>query len=71
VNRAERSQISGASLIEQWNGTTWSMVANSQATGAAGSILTGVACSAGSICFAVGGYEGDIFGTRTLVERYG
>jgi hypothetical protein len=56
-------------LIESWNGTTWSIVP-SPSNGATGNILYGVACqpTAGS-CQAVGYYN--ISGTtRTLIESW-
>lgn len=49
-------------LVEQWNGTTWSVVASSDPTQPVGnqygqSQLNGIACAVANSCFAVGWYS--------------
>ena len=51
-------------LIEQWNGTTWSVIASPNPAAGLG-VLNGVSCISARHCFAVG-YAGR---ARTLVER--
>jgi len=55
-------------LIEQWNGTRWSIVRSHDTGTTEGNYLSGVSCVAGNTCTAVGDYfTGTAF--RTLVER--
>ncbi len=55
-------------LIEQWNGTSWSIVA-SPSTGL-GSKLSGVTCSSASQCWAVGSYPTTGGIDQTLIEQW-
>jgi hypothetical protein len=56
-------------LVERWNGTSWSIVSSPNPTGATYSLLNGVSCTSSTSCFAAGGWEtGD--GDGTLVERW-
>jgi hypothetical protein len=59
---------SGQTLIESWDGTTWTVDANPNPVGGA-SVLQGVSCTNPTSCIAVGDY----FGTtvkQTLVESW-
>ncbi len=55
-------------LVEQWDGTAWSIV-TSPNNGMSHNILTGVTCASASECFAVGYYAGSS-GNQTLIERW-
>ena len=41
-------------LVEQWNGSTWTIVSSPNPTGSVTSVLSGVACVSASFCTAVG-----------------
>ena len=60
-------------LIENWNGTSWSIVpsANPVAPGVVGAVLQGVTCSSASNCMAVG-YATDDTGANlnALIEQW-
>ncbi len=57
-------------LAETWNGTSWSVQATPNPSGATSSDLLGVSCTSVSVCRAVGDYI-DVGGTmRTLAERW-
>ena len=65
-------QNSGAvqqTLIEQWNGSSWSVVA-SPSPGSTNNTLTGVAAISASNIWAVGGDESGTSGARTLIEHW-
>jgi hypothetical protein len=55
------------SLVEQWNGTTWSIV-SSPNVGAFGTFLYGVSCASTTTCVAVGSGSGD--DEQTLAEHW-
>jgi hypothetical protein len=58
-------------LIEEWDGTSWSLVTSPNGSFAdtdAYSYLTGVACASATLCWAVGYYSGDY--QQTLVEEW-
>ena len=58
------------SLIERWNGTSWSVTTSANLPGAAMSVLTGVSCLANGFCVAVG-YQAPADGpAQTLIERF-
>jgi len=57
-----QSDTSGGSLIEQWNGTSWSIV---NATTTPGDVFLGVSCVGPSFCMAVG-----YTSTTTLAEEW-
>lgn len=57
-------------LIERWNGTTWSVESSPDPTGATGSDLLAVACSSATACTAVGDYFPSSGEPRTLAERW-
>jgi len=56
-------------LIEQWNGKTWSIVPSPDQPLAVDSALTSVSCPSTSSCFAVGSYDTQLV-TSTLTERW-
>lgn len=56
------------SLAEAWNGTSWSVLATVDPSGAQDSILDGVSCSSASKCTAVGGYVDSSGVTLPLAE---
>jgi hypothetical protein len=56
-------------LIEQWNGTVWTMVPSPNQPLAFDSGLAGVACPSVSTCYAVGSYEIQDL-TNTLIEQW-
>jgi hypothetical protein len=52
-------------LVEQWNGSDWSIVASPDPTGVSDAILSGVSCVTTTACFAVGASD-----TGPLTERW-
>jgi hypothetical protein len=56
-------------LVEQWNGTTWSIVTSPDQPLAVDSALTSVSCPSAGSCFAVGSYDTQLV-TSTLTERW-
>ena len=61
------------SLVEQWNGKRWSIVASPNPTGSVETRLFGVSCPNAADCNAVGGYDTDTGngpGHNTLAETY-
>ena len=56
-------------LVEQWNGTTWSIVTSPNQTFALDSSLTSVACPTAAVCVAVGSYDTQLV-TSTLTEQW-
>ncbi len=56
-------------LIEQWNGSTWSIVPSPNQLLARDSVLSGVACQNATSCFAVGNYTNQLV-TSTLTEHW-
>jgi hypothetical protein len=59
-------------LIEHWDGTTWSIVISPNASATEDSHLTGVTCASATQCWAIGysdtGYIGSV--KKTLIERW-
>ena len=66
------SSPASVSLIEQWNGTRWSIVANPNPAFATADILTGVACASTTSCFAVGSYglSSNFAPAQTMIEQW-
>ncbi len=56
------------SLVEHWNGRTWSVVASPSTNFA--TFLNDVACAGPTTCFAVGSNGGETGGSATLVEQW-
>jgi hypothetical protein len=68
VGNSTAANFTSKTLIEQWNGTSWSIVSLNP-TGIMYGGLGGVSCPSPSSCFAVGQYStGSDF--KTLVERW-
>jgi hypothetical protein len=57
-------------LAEQWNGTSWSMLATPNPPGSIASYLSGVSCPTSQTCTAVGYYENTSNTDATLAERF-
>ncbi|MDQ1422666.1 MAG: hypothetical protein QOD72_164, partial [Acidimicrobiaceae bacterium] len=57
-----------STLVERWNGTSWTIVTSPNPTGASSSGLAGISCIAATSCFAVG--NTDIGGSRSLIEQW-
>jgi hypothetical protein len=56
-------------LIEQWDGTSWSIAASPNTSATQGNDLEGVACTSATQCVAVGDYfNGNVF--ETLIEQW-
>jgi hypothetical protein len=55
-------------IIEQWNGTSWSIVSR-PGPGSGNNILVGVAATSANNVWAVGGFDNGN-GTKTLVEHF-
>jgi hypothetical protein len=71
VGTSSTNATSGTSktLVEQWNGTAWSIATVPSPTGVAFAGFGGVSCPSSSSCFAVGQYStGSDY--KTLVERW-
>ena len=62
--------LSGALLIERWDGTRWSIQRAPHPAGATDSALIGVSCATASACTAVGSYNNRAGRDGTLAERW-
>ena len=56
-------------LIQRWNGTSWSIVASPNAVGTLFSFLSAVTCASASDCWAVGYYYNEL-NAQTLIEHW-
>jgi len=56
-------------LVEQWNGTTWSIVPSPNTSSSQHNDLYGVSCTSASACTAVGNYSNGSY-DQTLVEQW-
>lgn len=56
-------------LIERWDGTSWSIVSSPNSTPGENSYLLSVSCTSASDCWAVGYYQGPS-AQSTLIERW-
>ncbi len=59
-----------ATLAEEWNGSTWSLIHSPNRSGATGSELDGVSCTSASSCVAVGDSFNNVGNSRTLAESW-
>jgi hypothetical protein len=59
-----------AGLLEKWNGTTWSVQKRVLAAGDTWAGLSGISCTAGRVCEAVGYHGPEVDGTHLLALRY-
>ncbi len=55
-------------LVEVWNGTTWSLVSSPNLSGSMDSFLRDVSCVTATFCTAVGGYLANSY--ETLIETW-
>jgi hypothetical protein len=56
-------------LVERWNGSTWSIVASPNTSATQNDVLQSVSCTSGTACTAVGNYS-DATGPHTLAEQW-
>ena len=56
-------------LIERWDGTSWTIVPSPSSAWRITSVLSGISCASETSCFAVGRYEVG-YGARTLIEQW-
>jgi hypothetical protein len=61
--------LSSATLVEQWNGTTWTIVPSPNRPGTSFDILLGVSCATSTNCKAVG-WAASILYDFTIIEHY-
>jgi hypothetical protein len=59
----------GKTLVEHWNGTSWTIVPSPNPGGAFDSSLDAVSCTSAANCYAVGSYATET-ATKTLVEHW-
>jgi hypothetical protein len=64
------SSGAGHTLAEQYSGGAWSIASSPNPSSANSPLLSGVACTSDSNCWAVGAYQDSSLVTHTLVERY-
>lgn len=64
-----RPTLGARTLIERWNGTSWSIEPSPEPAGSVDRELNGVSCLTGLPCFAVGAWQNGA-ATHTLVKRY-
>ena len=57
------------SVVESWNGRSWSNVTSAKRSGTDGTFLNAVSCPSATNCFAVGGYTSPDRRNHTLAER--
>ena len=57
-------------LIERWDGTSWSIVSSPNTSATQSNFLLGVTCASASECWAVGYYYNDNVISQTLIERW-
>lgn len=69
VGYFEDNNLVRQTLVESWNGTSWSIV-SSPDQGTGNSELTGVSCVSPTWCQAVGDYDAGGGTTKNLVERW-
>jgi len=63
-------RYSGQTLIEEWDGSSWTIISSPDISSTDGDILTGVSCVSASFCVAVGTDFGASGVTQTLIERW-
>jgi hypothetical protein len=66
------SGANAKTLIERWNGTSWSIVGSPNASGEYRNMLTSVSCTSSNACIAVGRYvtPGSETESKTLIESW-
>ena len=69
VGRSSAGAGAFKTLVERWNGTSWSIVPSPNASSVQYSFLTGVTCASASDCWAVGNYyTGAVY--QTLIAQW-
>ena len=69
VGYASPTSTTTQTLVEQWDGTTWSVVPSSDTSPTQINQLVGVSCASPSACMAVGQYFTGVY-DQTLVEQW-
>jgi hypothetical protein len=64
------SDNAAQTLIERWDGTSWSIVSSPNTSATQSNFLLGVTCGSASECWAVGYYYNDNVISQTLIERW-
>ena len=64
------SALSGFTLAERWDGTTWSIQRTANRPAALASQLLGVSCPTATVCTAVGSYQKNVEQSFVLAERW-
>ena len=59
-------------LIEHWDGASWSIVASPNTSTTTSNQLYGIACASTSDCWSVGSYDNgsDVYQAQTLIEQW-
>ena len=57
-------------LIEHWNGVSWSIVDSTNTSPSRNNALEAMTCSSSSDCWAIGSYDDDNPGFHTLIEHW-
>jgi hypothetical protein len=57
-------------LVQRWNGTTWTIVTSPNPPGTSPNGLADIDCTTAAHCFAVGATNADSFSGQTLIERW-
>lgn len=72
VGSAESEFTARTTLVEMWNGTSWSVQTSANPRSATSSELSGVSCTSATACIAVGKttISGERAGSLTLVENW-
>src|SRR5207302_1551334 len=66
-----RKGIVSQTLIEFWNGTSWTIVPSPNTNASEDNVLSGVTCSSASQCWAVGFYTNSIsHRDQTLIQQW-
>ena len=68
VGSASSSSSPATTLVERWNGKTWTIQASPNPAGSLNVFLSGVSCPTPTSCFAVGNSDG--LPVKRLVERW-
>jgi hypothetical protein len=69
VGRYSTSSLEGT-LVERWNGTSWTVQSSPNPTGATSSTMLGVSCATSTACTGVGYYFNSSFERLTLAEAW-
>ena len=64
------AQSQSQTLIEQWDGTSWSVAPSPNTSTSQQNTLLGVSCVPASECTAVGSYQASTSVSQTLIEQW-